>query len=1672
MLGILASLVLVVFLLVVVLLNVPQVQDLAKDMGLKYLNKKLGDRVELRHLAINFPTSVSIDSLYVEDASRDTLTFLDHLYVKIDMWGLLSGSVHVDSVYIHNFYANVHRTLPDTTFNYNYIIEAFASEPEEEKEEDTTSSMDISLGSIELSDIRLYYNDVVSGYKADVNLGDFKTRFDSLNLDQMRFGLDSILLDSSQVNFVMNQPLTPQKNKTTEEDKEEDKEESPMPEMNITGLFLENVQLHYLDKVNEMKGLVDLDSLFLIPEKIDFNQQQIHLRKFLLNRSTLAFSMKSKPAAEEKEEKPQKEEEKEPGSTTDKGWMVTLDSLELVENHLKYNDEGRPKQPKGMDFNHIDVKDLVLLASNIIYTPDSSYLFLKNLSFKEQSGFALRRLTTNAIYTNHGAQLDKLLLRTNNSRIGKDIKITYPSLDALSETPGELGMNIFIDSAVIGMKDLYYFQPDLATNEYMKGLTGNPIFLHGQLNGKLKNLHIDSFLMKLADETSLALKGNLKNILDPDQSYFDVDLQKLASGRKDIQALLPKNLLPSDIGIPQKFALDGGYKGSLNSFRTDLHLKSSDGKAVVKAAIKDLSDSIHANYKATVALDKIRLDRILKNDTLYGPVSMNMGVTGEGLSLSSMKAALKGNIQQATYNGYDYRNLQLKGAVDHEVGHLQAEMDDPNARFSLMTSANLSDSIPSVKAEFNLDNLDLQKLHLLTDQLVLKGQMTADFDQLDVDQLNGNLALRNWSIINKGQKIDIDSVTLAANHTGENNDLKLRSPFATADVEGNYKLSELGTFFQRLQTKYMGADSVVNEDKEDSLSSWEMKLNMKVLPSSLLEKMVPDLTQFQGGQIKGYLSSKPDTVELQTTIPPLTYNGFSLDSVLLNIFPKQKGLHYGLTVHHLHDSSTINIPHLNLNGQLNKGEIGVHLRTQDEEQKDRFRISGNLQMQDSSYRFSLLKDSLLLDYLSWTIPEDNYIRYSPDGLTIHHLKLQQGQDYIEANSDTTAEGQPLNVAFNHFDITTLTSLFLSDSMQVGGLINGKATLENLMTEPLFVTDMSLDSLSFNGVDVGTLAVKADNKKKDTYHLDTRLTGNDNDLKIIGDYLTSDSGSFDFNVDMNALSMATIQAFSFGQLSHSSGKMTGDLQVSGTTEAPRVDGKITFDDAAFKVAQLNEMLKLKEEDILFNPTGIHFNNFTILNGNDDKAVIDGDVLTQKYQHFKFNLNLLADKFRALNIPEGKDKPFYGKLFVSTKTKITGDEKLPKIDMQLGLNDGTDFTYVMLDENPEEESSEGIVQFFDPDKQVDTLQMNISDSARYSKTLEGLDIDATIHIDTNALFNVVIDPVSGDNLFVRGKADLDFTMDPGGKMSLTGRYDLIHGTYNLSLEGVIKKKFDLLRGSSINWKGDPMSADMNITAEYNTEASPLELVQGQMDNDNDEASQAYKQKLPFQVFLHLNGELLKPDISFELGMPEEARQALNGAVYTRINQINTNPSEVNKQTLGLLVLNHFIGDNPLKTSAGGSTGDMVRKSANKLLSQQLNKLAGNLINGVDVNLALEDSKDYSSSDSKSQTNLNVGLSKSLFNDRTTVYVGGDIPLEGQGGNQKASQIVGDVALEYKLTKDGRYRVRAYRKNKYQGVIEGEFVETGLSFIVMMNYNKFKELFKSTKTLEKEQKEEEGK
>jgi hypothetical protein len=93
--------------------------------------------------------------------------------------------------------------------------------------------------------------------------------------------------------------------------------------------------------------------------------------------------------------------------------------------------------------------------------------------------------------------------------------------------------------------------------------------------------------------------------------------------------------------------------------------------------------------------------------------------------------------------------------------------------------------------------------------------------------------------------------------------------------------------------------------------------------------------------------------------------------------------------------------------------------------------------------------------------------------------------------------------------------------------------------------------------------------------------------------------------------------------------------------------------------------------------------------------------------------------------------------------------------------------------------------------------------------------------------------------------------------------------------------------------------------------------------------------------------------------------------------------------------------------------------------------------------------------------VNVSKRLLNDRLVVSVGSNFQLEGpQAQTQNAASMLSNISAAYKLSKDGRYMVRVYQRSDYQGVLEGYVVETGVGFIITLDYNTFKSIFRKKK------------
>ncbi len=595
--------------------------------------------------------------------------------------------------------------------------------------------------------------------------------------------------------------------------------------------------------------------------------------------------------------------------------------------------------------------------------------------------------------------------------------------------------------------------------------------------------------------------------------------------------------------------------------------------------------------------------------------------------------------------------------------------------------------------------------------------------------------------------------------------------------------------------------------------------------------------------------------------------------------------------------------------------------------------------------------------------------------------------------------------------------------------------------------------------MGNLVLQVNNEALNAFNAHIALQGHDNDLLIDGKYFSGES-KMDMNIKVNQLNLASFRGLVSSQVRGMTGFLKGTMHASGNLDQPVLKGDLYFNNATLTPLLTGEPLKLSNEKIHFDESGFNFDHFTAYDSAGNPATLDGNVFTKDYRHFRFDLTFSTQNFRIVNAPKSPDRLYYGKLNINADINLTGDFNLPKVNADLRVNKSTNFFVILPSEDPEVVDRKGVVVFVSQNKTPDSVRLEtIFDSLAVNQQLKGMDVTVNIETDSNARFTLVIDERNGDALTMRGRARLSSGIDKSGRLSLTGNYELDDGSYNLTLS-VLQRKFLLQRGSTITWTGDPEKAIIDITASYTVNAPPIDLLQQQLAGRSTSDVYRYNQRLPFQVKLHMTGELLKPQIRFDITLPE-GMLAQWPDVDTKLAQMRSDEAELNKQVFALLLLGRFVMENPFQSaSAAVDAGTLARQSASRILGDQLNQLAGSLVKGVDINVDMNAYQDYTTGTALNQTELNVKVSKNLFNERVRVSVGSGFQLEQTNPGQNTTNIAGDISVDYRLSKDGRYMLRVFRKDQYETIVQGQVIETGLSFIITFDFNKFRELFENKK------------
>jgi len=1644
-------------LLLFVLIRVPAVQNFARGKAVNFLEKKIGTKVEINRLTLGLPKLIVLEDIYFEDQKGDTLIAGDTLKVDISLLKLMKNTIEINEVDLRGITANVSRS-PDSVFNFDYIMKAFVSEQKKPAPADTAAApMKFSIDKINLDRIRVKYKDAPTANDVTFYLGHFDTRIKEFNLDSMRYNIPKVKLSNLNAVIIQGKPPVKADSKTA------NIIESRQPidvDFHLGSAEVDRVKVAYRNDVSAIKADVNLGKLNVKTDKIDLKKKAIRLENVDMSNSAFAIVLGRKQAA-----KVVKKEAKEEVEAQADVWNFTAGNVNFVNNALRFDDLNIPAQKTGMDYGHLNIRNLNLDVSDLVYAIDTISGRINSASMKEKSGFDLRRLTTNFFYGKNKAYFEDLYVQTSQTLIRNEIKLAYSSIESLSTNPGDLRVDANLNDSKLGLKDILIFVPTLAATEPFKSHSHEVLNIDGKVTGQVKNLSIPNLQVSGFGNTSLNASARITGLPDMNKAYFDLNIKNFNTRSRDIYALVPRGTIPSNIRIPDALNVKGTFKGSIASFNTNLNLNSTDGSAKAIAYVKNGKT---VSYKADVKTYNLNVGRIIRQEKTMGKVSMVAKVDASGTDPKSLTGSFSGKVIQAQYNKYNYRNLTLRGTARNGVVNAVANMADPNIDFDLKARANLNRKYPAVQLTLNADSINLQKLNFYPDDFRFRGKLVADLPTADVDYLNGTINLTEAIIVRSGQRIQLDTVSVVSTASADSNTLKLRSEVLTANVAGKYKLTQIAPAIQSVINKYYNTGTVTSQAVEGQY----LRFDAIISNAPLLAQINPNIKEMATATLNGSFDGRTGQLTANGIAPRIVYGSYDINNLNFKVNTANNAIDYSVALNRL-NSTQFQLLNTSVTGTVQNNILNTRLEVRDAKNKQHYLIAGALKANGPNYEFSLNPDGLVLNYQPWTVGQGNFIRFGNQGVMAQNFSISNAGQQLTLNTSPAGLNNPLAITFSNFKIETLTEIARKDSLLVGGTINGNALVRNFQTQPIFTSDLNVNDFNYMGDTVGNIALKVNNERTNTLAANMQITGKGNDVRLTGYYYTNNS-NFDLNLNIATLNLRSIQGFTMGGMKDASGTLNGKLSITGSASKPNINGDINFNNAAFRVGVLNSLYRIDNERLRFNEEGIRFDSFALTDSAGNKLSVDGMLYTSNYIDYRFNLDVDADDFQALNSTSKDNELYYGQLYIDSHLRIRGDMNQPEVDGNLKVLKNTKLTLVLPQTDPGLVEREGIVEFVDLNNPENNTALTSNIDSAKASAITGLNVSTNLEVDKEAEFNIIVDQGTGDFLKIKGQAQLNAGIDPSGKMSLTGNYVLDEGAYELSFN-FIKRRFDIRKGSTITWNGEPTMADIDVTAVYVAETAPLDLVANQLGSAPASEVNMYKQRLPFELLLSLKGELMKPVISFDIDLPEKNYNVSSSVVATvnsRLEQLKTEPSELNKQAFALVLLNRFVSDNPFSSSAGGSTPQsLARQSVSKLLNEQLNNLAGGLISGVDLNFNLEATDDYTTGQLQNRTDLNVTASKRLMNDRIKVSLGSNFELEGpRQPRQQSNNVAGDLAVDYQLSKDGRYLLRAYRKNQYQVAVEGQVIETGVGFIINVDYNKFKEILRRKSEEEKLRREKE--
>lgn len=1280
-------------------------------------------------------------------------------------------------------------------------------------------------------------------------------------------------------------------------------------------------------------------------------------------------------------------------------FQFLLSELVIENSSFLFHNENEKPSPGGMDFFNLNVKDLNAHLEDIRIIDDSIRTKIKNISLRESCGFVLNHFEAETKITPKEIEVGRFIINTPQSHISRYYSMRYNQWSDFLDYNNKVRMYATLTDCDVAVQDIAYFAPALSP-AHLKGK------ISGQIQGTVADLSSQKLNVFFGKKSLLATRFHIKGLPDIDHTHIQMDIDHLLSNPADIDntyhntvpknALVPISNITKNIG---EIAFTGNFEGLYNDFKSKGRLKTGIGNLNLDIAMKIPSKQI-PTYSGNINGEGFDFGKLIENSTIIGPATFNATISGQGFNIDQLKDHLEITFEQVKIKDYLYKNIAVNGDLDSKLFNGNIKINDKNIFLDFIGKIDLND-IKKPIFDFNasLKNVQMKSLNMLSDSLELSTSTHLNFSGTNIDNLEGEINFKNTSIIYKNRKLLLDSLKINADKLNQNKQLTLRSDLADADIKGNFDLKTIISSFKSLLQKFVPSfdlGEIITPTPQDITFHIKLKNTSK-----FTSVFYPDLSISENASFLGKFDNKKNYFALSGGADELHFKKTIVKGLIIDGETEQDVFAMDLASSSILFNDSIPIKNVNISNNIKNDSLHFNIKLADNSSLNRLDLNGEIAIASTITQMTILPSELFINNDPWEIKNAFSVLYSENRFIINNFTLKNEEQQVNINGFISDDPEDqLRIAFSNLNLENFNQLTKNYNIKISGNANGSAQLYTLLSKPKLNSKASIQNLTYNRDTIGDLAFSSeyDNNNQTITFEGNASNKTFNAIKTDGKIdLSKKSDNLNANVEINDIELHVIEPFFKEYISGIEGTAHSKLFIDGSIDNPQLHGKVYFENTSLTVNYLQSKIFLTDY-ITLEKDKILIEDLELKDISGKKAIANGSINFNHFKNTELNIRIETDQFLCLNTTERDNNLYYGKAKASGRFLFIGPVENLNINIEATTEKGTQF-FIPINYT-ENAGNQSFINFIN---RSDTLKKNLHPS------LSGLNITLDLNVTEDAEVKLITDQISGDNISSRGTGNIRVSVSRYGDFQMFGQYTIEKGKYLFSFQNVAKKEFSVEKGGTISWNGDPANAQINLTALYQLRSQVKPLYQAA----HVETSDSSKRTL-VQCALGLQKSLLNPEITFDLNFPDDQ------SIKNNLGSYLSNQDNITQQFFSLLILGKFYAPNNNSTASGFSS------SVNELISSQLSSLSKSIYKGLDLNMLNGLGGSLTFFDEK------LIISGTLLNANTTI-INSTQQNNTQNNNSRASDLTGDVNIEYKIDKSGNFRATAFNRiaNNYNNL-----------------------------------------